>query len=262
MEGRTQESRSMNAPSHLPSNGLSAIGGGTYTGTSNEPLQADWEGIFGPAGRDVKLDHQRHKRHQRWHLPDVLKGPNTLLTDRIDGLISDTTNSPFTTVILPYKYIDNPDAKFKWNVWSFDEGMASRVPYESAARVLTQTKRSYAAFAVRHGLAIRLEHNFMMSQAGMTNFQNQVKQLIGSIQQSNDLDVHVALVQAPSYAKEYMEKYNTVDKTPGQLLREYVDLFGMMQKNPNCLDILVERPRSSCGCGGPPSPRSCCATAS
>ena len=254
MEGRTQESRSMNAPSHLPSNGLSAIGGGTYTGTSNEPLQADWEGIFGPAGRDVKLDHQRHKRHQRWHLPDVLKGPNTFLTDRIDGLISDTTNSPFTTVILPYKYIDNPDAKFKWNVWSFDEGMASRVPYESAARVLTQTKRSYAAFAVRHGLAIRLEHNFMMSQAGMTNFQNQVKQLIGSIQQSNDLDVHVALVQAPSYAKEYMEKYNTVDKTPGQLLREYVDLFGMMQKNPNCLDILVEEAKIQLRLWGSPEP--------
>lgn len=254
MEGRTQASRSMNEPAYLPGNGLSAIGGGTYTGTSNEPLQADWEGIFGPAGRDVKQDHQRHKRHQRWHLPDVLQGPNNFLTDRIDGLISDTTNSPFTTVILPYKFLENPDAKFKWNVWSFDEGLASRVPYESAARVLTQTKRSYAAFAVRHGLAIRLEHNFMMSQKGMENFQNQVKQLVGSIQQSNDLDVHIALIQAPSYAKEYMEKYSTVDKTPSQLVREYVELFGMMQKNPNCLDILIEEAKIQLRLWGSPEP--------
>jgi hypothetical protein len=33
-----------------------------------------------------------------------------------------------------------------------------------------------------------MEHNFMMSPEGMTNFSNQVKQLVGSIQMSNDLD--------------------------------------------------------------------------
>ena len=74
----------------------------------------------------------------------MLRGSNTYLADRIDGLITDTTSSPFTTIILPYKYIENVDQKLKWNVWSFDEGLASRVPYESAARTLTQTKRSYA----------------------------------------------------------------------------------------------------------------------
>jgi hypothetical protein len=241
MEGRTQTSRAFNDPSSIPGNGNPGpMGGGTYTGTSLEPLQADWENIFGPAGRDVKLDHQRHKRHQRWHLPDSLKGVNSYLTDRIDGLITDTTNSPFTTVILPYKYIANPDAKIKWNAYSYDEGLATRVPYESAARVLTQTKRSYAAFTVRYGMAIEMEHNFMMSPEGMTNFSNQVKQLVGSIQLSNDLDVHIALVQAPSYAKEHLEKYSSTDKTPYQLCREYVDLFGMVQKNPNALDILIE----------------------
>ena len=255
MEGRTQASRSIADPSYLPGNGNAGpYGGGTYTGTSLEPLQADWENIFGPAGRDVKVDPQRLKKHQRWHLPDVLKGPNAFLTDRIDGLITDTTNSPFTTVILPYKYIENPDAKIKWNAWSYDEGLATRVPYESAARVLTQSKRSYAAFAVRHGLAIEMEHNFMMSAKGMENFSNQVKQLVGSIQMSNDLDVHIALVQAPSYAKEYMEKYSSTDKTPYQICREYVDLFGMMQKNPNALDILIEEAKIQLRLWGSPEP--------
>jgi hypothetical protein len=255
MEGRSNPSRALNDPSYIPGNGNPGpLGGGTYTGTSLEPLQADWENIFGPAGRDVKLDHQRHKRHQRWHLPDVLKGPNSYLTDRVDGLITDTTSSPFTTVILPYKYIANPDAKLKWNAYSYDEGLATRVPYESAARVLTQTKRSYAAFAVRHGLAIEMEHNFMMSPAGMENFSNQVKQLVGSIQMSNDLDVHIALVQAPSYAKEYMEKYSATDKTPYQICREFVDLFGMVQKNPNALDILIEEAKIQLRIWGSPEP--------
>ena len=55
----------MNEPGYIPGNGNPGPhGGGTYTGTSLEPMQADWENIFGPAGRDIKLDHQRQKRHQ------------------------------------------------------------------------------------------------------------------------------------------------------------------------------------------------------
>ena len=162
----------------------------TYTGafigntsTDSNNLQTQYEAIFGPAGRDIKIDPQRHKRHQRWHLPDNLKGRNEYLTDRIDGLITDATNSPFTRNILPYVYLESPDQRIKWNVYSFDEGMASRVPYESAARVLTQSKTSHSGYAVRQGLAIVMEHNFLASAAGMANFQNQLKQLVGSIQQ-------------------------------------------------------------------------------
>lgn len=93
-----------------------------------------------------------------------------------------------------------------------------------------------------------------MSAQGMQDFQNQVKQLVGSIQMTNDLDVHIALVQAPSYAKEYMEKYSSLDKTPYQICREYVDLFGIMQKNPNALDILIEEAKIQLRTWGSPEP--------
>lgn len=73
---------------------VGALGGGTYTASSRTPTMEDYEAIFGPAARDIKLDATRHKRHQRWHLPDALRGMNPYLTDRIDGLITDTTNSP------------------------------------------------------------------------------------------------------------------------------------------------------------------------
>ena len=33
------------------------------------------------------------------------------------GLITDSTNSPFTRNILPYVYLENPDQKLKWNVY-------------------------------------------------------------------------------------------------------------------------------------------------
>jgi hypothetical protein len=212
-------------------------------GTSMSPSAADYEDLFGPAGREVKSDSQRHKRVQRWHLPDVLKGANNFLTDRVDGLISDATDSPFTSAILPYQYVENPDQKLSWDVWSYDEGLASRVPYESAARVLTQSKSTHSAYIVRQGLAISMEHNFMMSERGRRDFNNQLLQLVGSIQYTNDLDVHMALITAPNYERTEVEKYAYSDSDPTQVLRKYVDMFGMCQKNPNGLDVLIEDAR-------------------
>jgi hypothetical protein len=230
---------------HLPRADIGNNGGGLLMGNSSAPASADYEAIFGPSGRDIKRDEQRSKRHQRWHLPDMLKGPNPFLTDRVDGLITDATNSPFTTIILPYVFLPNPDAKIKWNVYSFDEGLATRVPYESGARVLTQSKSSHAGYAVRQGLAITMEHNFMMSPAGRENFNNQLLQLVGSIQYTNDLDVHMALITAPSYERTMAEKYQFMDKDPNQVIRQYVDMFGIMQKNPNGLDIIIEESKQN-----------------
>jgi len=228
--------------------------GQTYNSTDSSRLTDSYEAIFGPAGRDIKIDPQRHKRHQRWHLPDNLKGRNEYLTDRIDGLITDATSSPFTRNILPYAYLDSPDQRIKWNVYSFDEGMASRVPYESAARVLTQSKTSHAGYAVRQGLAIVMEHNFLASAAGMANFQNQLKQLVGSIQLTNDLDVHIALLQAQSYQKTINEKYYSENDSLYDAARRYVDMFGVMQKIPNALDIIIEDAKNHLKTWGSPPP--------
>lgn len=239
-EGQPHAMRSIPETTYLKTGNPGMNGGGTYTGTSTQPTMEQWENIFGPAGRDIKTDQQRHKRHQRWHLPDALKGHNQYLTDRIDGLITDKTESPFTRNILPYVYLENPDQKLKWNVYSFDEGIASRVPYEAAARVLPQSKKSFAGYTIRQGLAIAMEHNFMVSAAGRENFRNQLTQLVGSIQLTNDLDVHVALLQAPSYQRHMNEKYHDNNKSSAQICREFVDLFGIMQKVPNALDWLIE----------------------
>ena len=242
------------SPAYMIDGDPGRSGGNTYTAQGVEPTLQDYENVFGPSARDIKQDLQRFKRHGRWHLPDILKGPNQFLTDRVDGLITDATNSPFTTKILPYRYKEDVDGKMKWNVWSFDEGLASRVPYEAAARTLTQAKRSFSAYMVRQGMAINLEHNFMMTPQGRENFSRQLNQVIGSIQMTNDLDVHIALILAPSYQKQMRERYYSEDKTPAQICREFVDLFGFVQKNTNALDILIEEAKAVLRTWGSPMP--------
>jgi len=75
-EGQTHANRESSNAMYLKSGDPGLNGGGTYTGTNTEPSLQQYENIFEPAGRDVKQDQQRHKRHQRWHLPDALKGHN------------------------------------------------------------------------------------------------------------------------------------------------------------------------------------------
>jgi len=241
--GETQATR-FSRESQFNASAAGNVAGDSYSGTDSQQLMNQYEALFGPAGRDIKVDSQRNKRHQRWHLPDSLKGYNSFLTDRIDGLITDATSSPFTRNILPYFYLENPDAKIKWNVYSFDEGMASRVPYESAARVLTQTKSSQSGYAIRQGLAIAMEHNFLASDAGRANFKHQLTQLVGSIQLTNDLDVHIALLQAQSYEKVVSEKYYGTERTLARTGKHYCDMFGVYNKITNALDLLIEEART------------------
>ena len=123
-----------------------AAGGSTYTGSGEyDRTLSMHDNLFGPAGNNVRQDSQRNKRHQRKHLSDLRirdipeadrKEMEEVVKTRIEGLITDSTKSPFTRNILPYVYMPYPDQKIKWHVYSFDEGIASRVPYESAARVL------------------------------------------------------------------------------------------------------------------------------
>ena len=114
--GSLHADRSAVEPAFLLSGDIGYSGGGTTNSGETQAMMSNYENVFGPAARDIKWDAQRHKRHQRWHLPEALKGSNSFLTDRIDGLITDATSSPFTKNILPYLYMDQPDRKIKWNV--------------------------------------------------------------------------------------------------------------------------------------------------
>ena len=85
----TQASRELPlSTSYIPDGNPGPYGGGTYTTHPTEPTIRDYENVFGPSARDIKDDLQKYKRHGRWHLPDILQGPNPWLTDRIDGLIT------------------------------------------------------------------------------------------------------------------------------------------------------------------------------
>jgi hypothetical protein len=89
-----------------------------------------------------------------------------------------------------------------------------------------------------------MEHNFLASEAGRQNFKHQLTQLVGSIQLTNDLDVHIALLQAQSYEKIVSEKYYGTERTLQRTGKHYCDMFGVYNKITNALDLLIEEART------------------
>lgn len=72
---------------------------------------------------------------------------------------------------------------------------------------------------------------------------------------TNDLDVHVALILAPSYETFMRQRYISSDSdNPVQVCRQFVDLFGFMQKNQNALDIMIEEAKYRLKSWGGPMP--------
>mgnify|MGYP006142343963 CR=1 FL=1 len=65
--------------------------------------------VFGPEAYNVQPDRKRYSKDKRQHIPANLLGPSEFITERVDGLITDATKSPFTTLILPYQYLEDPD---------------------------------------------------------------------------------------------------------------------------------------------------------
>ena len=51
------------------------------------------------------------------------------------------------------------------------------MPYEAAARTLTESQERFSTQLKRDGLAITMEHNFMMSEEGRKNFYYRLMQV-------------------------------------------------------------------------------------
>ncbi len=101
MEGSSHAVRSSDGAGILPNNDPGNNGGGALMSSTSTPSTADFEDLFGPAGREVQQDNQRHKRHQRWHLPDVLKETQRVLKEE-EGI--DLQAPVFESIDVPIQF--------------------------------------------------------------------------------------------------------------------------------------------------------------
>jgi len=66
---------------------------------------------------------------------DAYIGQNVFLSEKVAGLIA-TTGAFWTGVLLPWLRSDHI-GPFTWSRWEFNQVLATRVPHESVARLVT-----------------------------------------------------------------------------------------------------------------------------
>lgn len=114
-----------------------------------------WHQFFGPPIGEIKTNPYDKYQYETYTLPDAYRGKNIFLRDTIEGFIEEN-NTWYTTACLPTQITDQ--IHLAWNMWHFDQALASVVPEEGISRLITSSRKAQEDHTIRHGLAFVLEH--------------------------------------------------------------------------------------------------------
>ena len=104
---------------------------------------------------------------ENYDLPDAYKGENFFLSEIIQRTILATDLFPIYD-ILPWK--QNPGMKINWEVMKYDDHTLDHVPHEGVPRMVMSSSSQHTASMQRWGKAMLLEHGFMETAKGRSNY--------------------------------------------------------------------------------------------
>lgn len=104
---------------------------------------------------------------ENYDLPDAYKGENFFLSEIIQRTILATDLFPIYD-ILPWKL--NPGMKVNWEVMKYDDHTLDHVPHEGVPRMVMSSSSQHTASMQRWGKAMMLEHGFMETAKGRSNY--------------------------------------------------------------------------------------------
>jgi len=152
----------MAAPSYPPGTqtvGLSQMNAaptGMTTGITTNPFSP----YFGEPPRELKLNPYSLYGRENWALPEAYKGSNMFMTQLMITVIKDEDLWP-TRVVLPIR-ITESEQEIAWDEVVFNNHLLGPVPEEGVSRLVTQSTSERKDHYVRYGIALILEHGFMV----------------------------------------------------------------------------------------------------
>lgn len=110
----------------------------TVGNNSTDPANM-WHQFFGPPIGEIKTNPYDKYQYETYTLPDAYRGKNIFLRDTIEGFIEEN-NTWYTTACLPAQITDQ--IHLAWNMWHFDQALASVVPEEGISRLITSSRKA------------------------------------------------------------------------------------------------------------------------
>jgi hypothetical protein len=200
-----------------------------------------FEPFFGIGNKLAVPNTYGQMDEENFDLPDAYVGKNSYMTSIICTKVRKEDTWP-TQLALPWVKHEGTK-EIHWDEWTFNDTIATRTPEEAVSRLLSSHFNSYSANVIRFGLAFIMEHGFMTTEKGRTQYAMQIIQIRNAIVMSACYAVHLALLNPPVYIDDHA-KYQPMQQgrdkyAIGRIFQAEVDQFAICQKNYDGLSILV-----------------------
>lgn len=137
--------------------GATAFSPGALTSsTTSNP----WSPYFGEPMRELKLNPYSAYGRENMALPDAYSGSVPYMTQLMIHIIAEEDLWP-TKVVAPIR-ITESEMEVAWDEIVFNDHMLLPVPEEGVSRLVTQQTNERRDHYVRYGIALILEHGFMV----------------------------------------------------------------------------------------------------
>ena len=236
----------MAAPSYGGASNVTAPMLGSLGNTAFEPgsMTAQVEKnpfspYFGEPMREFKMNPYWKYGRENLALPDAYTGSIPYMTQLMIHMIQDEDLWP-TRVVLPIR-ITESEQEIAWDEVIFDNHLLQPVPEEGVSRLLTQQKNERRDHYIRYGIALILEHGFMKTPKGQTQYRMNLMQIRNATLETMYFGVMEALLKSKQFSQAWTRTYGQQARS-GASLRGYlgdeIDRYMIVQKTEHGFDIL------------------------
>lgn len=196
---------------------------------------------LGPVPQTLKTDGYERRAVDKWNMPENYRGKNLYIRDTIEDLVWTADQTWYTSPngVMPWKVTD--ELHLQWTNLTANAHIMDVTPYQGTSSLTTQERQIRRASLIRRGIAAEFEHDFLKTPMGRVSFLATLNQISRSVQETANLEVIRALVQAHRYQHEWQRKFGIIrEKDFKSYLENDKFRFAIVQKVKNGLEKLGE----------------------
>ena len=214
------------------------VGAGRAPGTDQEAL---WRSYFGPPPVAQKANFAGDVIATHNDLYQIYEGQNAFLRDTILGFILD---GDWPTAVIPYFETDEMNIAF--NIFEFQNSLATIVPNEGVSRLISFNKRGYQDSVQRMGIAFVMEGDLIGTYAGEIAYKRNIAGISQCCQETVNFHTIVKLLTCKDYWKEQQDLHRAGNSRALEKIEENeLKDFAVLAYNRDGFTAMVERGREA-----------------
>lgn len=196
-----------------------------------------FEAYLGPPIRPQAVNPYEKRSVATFNGPEAFVGRNLFLRDTVtDWMLTAQYDWP-TRRVFPIVY--TTEIHIMWQQWETNAHFLGVTPHQGTSKIVSQKRNLRRAQLIRRGIMLEFEEGFTKTELGQECFVRGLYQIVRAIQETLNIEVINALVNAHRYQRQFMrETAKGREQDLVQQLEEDRDRFAIANKNQLGLELL------------------------